>query len=376
MKEPNLPIVLDVFRTGGEMSRGSVARATGLSTATASKSVRRLVEAGLLVEEWRGPGRVAKAAVPVHLNAACGAVLGIDLGGTHLRLALADFAGGIFARTTELIGPDSSPEAILARVEIVGRGLIRENGTRLLAIGLATPGIVDTEAGVVRMARNLQGWREVPICNMLESAFGVPAVVENDVNAAALGERWRGAARGQESVLFVAIGTGIGAGLVLKGEIYRGAHFAAGEINRLPVGTRDSPEYLEDRASGPAIVRRAVEFGCSPAGREQPTTDAVFAAAAAGNVAARRAVEEAVQAIAFGTGVLLAAMDPSIVVLGGGVSSQGKALLDPVKAAISGVVRLYCDVVLSELGVDAQLLGAVFVGLKRADLALTIREAS
>lgn len=369
MKVRNLPIVLDVFRTGGEMSRAGVARATGMSTATASKSVQRLLDAGLLVEDGHAPGRIGKAARRVRLNAACGAVLSIDLGGTHLRVALSDFAGGILARTTEVIGPDFSPEGIVARIEMVGKGLGRENGARLLAIGLATPGIVDTEAGVVGRARNLQEWREVPIRKMLERAFGVPAVVENDVNAAAMGERWRGAARGHASVLFVAIGTGVGAGLVLNGEIYRGAHFAAGEINLLPVGAG----YLEDRASGPAIVRRAVEFGYTAAEGQQPTTDAVFVAAAAGNVAALRAVEEGIQAIAFGTGVLVAAVDPSIVVLGGGVSSQGNAFLDPVRAAISSVVRLYCDVVLSELGVDAQLLGAVFVGLKRADLALVDR---
>lgn len=373
MKELNLLIALDTFRTVGEMSRASLARATGMSAPTASKSVQQLVDVGLLVEDGRASGHIGKPATRVRFNAACGAVLGVDLGGTNLRLALSDLAGEILARTTEPIDRDAGPEGIVARIATVGNGLLRENGVQLTAIGLATPGIVDTEAGIVGIARNLKGWRDVPIRKMLETAFGVPAVVENDVNAAAMGERWRGAARGHESFLFVSIGTGVGAGLVLNGEIYRGAHFAAGEINLLPVDASGGEGYLEDRASGPAIVRRAVEFGYVVAAGDLPTTDTVFAAAAAGNEAAMRAVEEGVHAIAFGTGILLAAVDPSIVVLGGGVSSQGNAILDPVRKAISTLVRLRCDVVLSELGVDAQLHGAVFVGLKRADLALVDR---
>jgi predicted NBD/HSP70 family sugar kinase len=373
MKELNLLIVLDAFRTVGEMSRASVARATGMSAPTASKSVQQLIDAGLLVEEGRDSGRIGKPATRVRFNAGCGAVLGIDLGGTHLRLALSDLAGAISARTIEAIDPESGPEAIVARIGELGRELVAASGANLMAIGLATPGIVDTESGVVGTARNLKGWRDVPIRRMLEDAFGVPAVVENDVNAAAMGERWRGAARGHESFLFVSIGTGIGAGIVLDGDIYRGAHFAAGEINLLPVGSPGNEGYLEDRASGPAIVRRAIEFGFTTPAGSPPTTDAVFAAAAAGDTAAARAVSEGVQAIAFGAGVLLAAVDPSIVVLGGGVSSQGAAILEPVRAAIPGVVRLRCDVVLSELGVDAQLHGAVFAGLKRADLALVDR---
>lgn len=373
MKELNLLIVLDAFRTVGEMSRASVARATGMSAPTASKSVQQLIDAGLLVEQGLDSGHIGKPATRVRFNASCGAVLGIDLGGTHLRLALSDLAGGISARFIEAIDPDAGPEAIVARIEAVGKRLLAESGANLMAIGLATPGIVDTETGVVGTARNLRGWNNIPIRGMLEEAFGVPAVVENDVNAAAMGERWRGAARGHESFLFVSIGTGIGAGIVLDGEIYRGAHFAAGEINLLPVGTPGNEGYLEDRASGPGIVRRAIEFGYQPASGEPATTDGVFAAATAGDEAAQRAVTEGVQAMAFGTGVLLAAVDPSIVVLGGGVSSQGQSILDPVRAAIPNVVRLRCDVVLSELGVDAQLHGAVFVGLKRADLALVDR---
>ena len=373
LRKLNLLLVLDAFRRVGEMSRASVARATGMSAPTASKSVQQLIDSGLLVEEGQAHGNVGKPATRVRFNANFGAVIGIDLGGTHLRLAVSDLAGDIAARTIEAIDPEAGPERIVARVEAVGKALLAESGANLMAVGLATPGIVDTESGVVGTARNLKGWQNVPIRSMLESAFGVSAVVENDVNAAALGERWRGAARGHDSFVFVSIGTGIGAGLVLDGELYRGTHFAAGEINLLPVGAPGSESYLEDRASGPAIARRAGEFGFTPPRGEIVTTDSVFVAAAAGDPIAQRAVQEAVDAVALGTGVLLAAVDPSIVVLGGGVASQGEAILRPLLEAIPRVVRLRCDIVLSELGVDAQLHGAVFAGLQQADLALIAR---
>ncbi len=373
MKEINLLIVLDAFRTAGTLSRAAVARSTGISAPTASKSVQQLVDAGLLVEDGRDAGNIGKPATRIRFNAGCGAVLGIDLGGTHLRLAVSDLSGSIKGRSLEAIDPEAGPAAILARVKRLGNRLLDETGQSVMAIGLATPGIVNTEAGNVVTARNLKGWHDVPIGRMLEDAFGVPAVVENDVNAAALGERWHGAARGHDSFLFVSVGTGIGAGLILDGEIYRGTHFAAGEINLLPVGIPGDAAFLEDRGSGPGIIRRALELGFVGPANGRITTDLVFAAAASGDEAARRAVADGVNAIAFGTGVLMAAIDPSIVVLGGGVTSQGDTILRPVAEAIGNVVRLRCEVVLSELGVDAQLHGAVFVGLKRADLALVDR---
>jgi len=373
MKEINLLIILDAFRAAGTLSRAAVARSTGISAPTASKSVQQLVDAGLLVEDGRDAGNIGKPATRIRFNAACGAVLGIDLGGTHLRLAVSDLSGSIQGRSLEAIDPEAGPAAILARINELGNRLLNETGQSVMAIGLATPGIVNTEAGTVIAARNLKGWHDVPIKRMLEDTFGVPAVVENDVNAAALGERWHGAARGHDSFLFVSIGTGIGAGLILDGEIYRGTHFAAGEINLLPVGVPGDAAFLEDRGSGPGIVRRALELGFVAPPNGRITTDGVFAAASAGDEAARRAVADGVNAIAFGTGVLMAAIDPSIVVLGGGVTSQGDAILRPVTEAIGNVVRLRCEVVLSELGVDAQLHGALFVGLKRADLALVDR---
>ncbi len=373
MRQINLLVVLDAFRSVGEMSRATVARATGISASTASKTVQELIDAGILMDEARESGRIARPSTHVRLNASCCAVVGIDLGGTHLHLALSDFAGQIHAQVSEPIDPESGPEAILGRIVSLCRELHSGKQAVPMAVGMATPGTVDTDAGVVRRARNLRGWENEPLRQMLEDAFGVPAVIENDVNAAAMGERWHGAAQGHESFIFVAVGTGIGAGLVIDGRPYRGAHFAAGEINLVPMRIDGEDTFIEDRGSGPAIVRRALALGYEPPAGENPTALTVFEAAATGDRAAVQAVEEGIKAIAFGAGILVAAVDPSIVVLGGGVSTQGDALLLPMREAIARVTRVHCDVVLSELGADAQLHGALYLGLKRADLALVDR---
>ncbi len=126
MRELNLLIVLDAFRIAGQMSRASVARATGLSAPTASKSVQQLVDVGLLVEQGRESGNIGKPATKVSFNAAYGSVLGIDLGGTHLRMVVSDLAGRFSARCIEVIDASSGPDAILGRIEAVGRELLAQ----------------------------------------------------------------------------------------------------------------------------------------------------------------------------------------------------------------------------------------------------------
>lgn len=370
MRELNLLIVLEAFRRQGAISRADVARETGISAPTVSKIVAQLLTAGLLMEEGPGVSTGGKRPSVLRFNGSVARVLGIDLGGTHLRLAVSDLNGAILARSEEAIEPAAGPVAIVDAIALAGRRLLEETGTtRLLAVALATPGVVDVERGVVVAARNLRGWREVPVRQLLTDRFGVPATVENDVNAAAEGERWRGAGRGHDTLVFVAIGTGIGAGVIIGGELHRGAHFAAGEINGLRAGTDDGA-ILEDVVSGPAIVRRARARGVCARDGGILTTEAVFSLARAGDPAAAEVVSEAVRATAGGVGALIAAIDPTVVVFGGGVSRQGAALIGAVRAEIGRSARPRAELVLSGLSVDAQLYGAVYAALRLADSAL------
>lgn len=374
LKELNTLIVLEMFRNRAAASRAEVARLTGISAPTVSKVVERLIVAGLLLEEGAGVSRGGKRPTLLRFNSEYGQVLGIDLGGTHLRVAVANLDGTFLTKTVEDIDATAGPEAILRGVVESGHRALRQcGGERPIAVALATPGIVDVERGVVVAARNLAGWKGVPVRAVLAEGFDAPVTVDNDVNLAAVGERWHGAGHGHDDVVFVSIGTGIGAGILVGGQVHRGSNFAAGEINSLPSGHRaeegKGEAGLEDVASGPAILRRArTRHLFAPTGHL--TTDAVFDLARDGDPVAREVIAEAVDALARGVAALLAGIDPSVVVIGGGVSRQGDALLEPLRQRLSAMVRLRAKLLRSALGVDAQLYGAVFTALRLADESL------
>jgi glucokinase len=374
LKELNTLIVLEMFRNQGALSRADVARMTGISAPTVSKVVERLIDSRLVLEEGTGTSTGGKRPTLLRFNARYGHVLGIDLGGTHLRFALATLDGAFLEQTVEDIDPSAGPDAILGRIVAGARQLLGRHGaSRPIAAALATPGIVDVERGEVVAARNLKGWKDVPVRRVLAEGLDAPVTIDNDVNFAAVGERWHGAGQGHDQVVFVSIGTGIGAGILVDGRVHRGANFAAGEINSLPSGVRgadgDTEIGLEDIASGPAIVRRAEARGvCAPRGRL--TTDLIFEMAEKGDTSAGAVIEEAVGALAHGVAALIAAVDPSVVVIGGGVSRHGEALLRPLRGEVGRLVRLRARLLRSELGVDAQLHGAVFAALRLADESL------
>ena len=374
LKELNTLLALETFRARGALSRADVARLTGISPPTVSKIVENLVAARLLTEEGAGNSTGGKPPALLRFNAAYGRVLGIDLGGTHLRTAVAALDGTLHEKDEEEIDASAGPEVVLRRVVAAGKeALSRVKAERPLAVALATPGLVDVHTGVVLGARNLRGWQNVHVREILSAGFGAPVIVDNDVNLAAVGERWHGAAAGHDDVVFVAIGTGIGAGILIGGQPHRGHNWAAGEVNALPSGypalEGDGEAGLEDVASGPAISRRAAARGLCRDG--QPlTAEEIFALAASDDSTAVSVIAEAVDALARGVAALVAALDPHVVVIGGGVSRQGDALLGPLRERVTAMVRRPAPIVRSALGVDAQLHGAAFAALRLADESL------
>lgn len=294
-------------------------------------------------------------------------LLGIDLGGSSLRVAVAGPDGAIVERRLSPVDPGVGPERILDAIVEEGRAALAACGrAQPAAVGVSTPGIVDPAAGIVLAARNLRGWTNVPVRAALEAGFGAPVAVENDVNLAALGEQRWGAGRAHDPLVFLAIGTGVGAGIIVNARLHRGAHLAAGEVNRIPSGMLDAHGRevgVEDVAGGPAIVRRAAERGVRlPDG--PLTAEAVFALAGQGDARAVAAVDDAARALARAAAALIATVDPAIIVVGGGLSLQGEALLAPVRQQIAVLGYAGTPIVLSALGVDAQLHGAIAAALE------------
>jgi predicted NBD/HSP70 family sugar kinase len=208
---------------------------------------------------------------------------------------------------------------------------------------------------------------------MLRRRFPVPVQVENDVNLAALGEMWRGAGRGRRHLLFVAPGTGIGAGIIIDGRLHGGAHHFAGEIGYCC----PSPEYLDEDygllgcletlASGPGLLRRARER-LGGRLRADATARDVFEMARAGDAEAAALCEETATLIGIAVGNVVAALDPEVVVFGGGLSREGESLLGRVREVVYRMVPVRPEIVVSTLGDDAQLHGAVRAALEAAGL--------
>lgn len=316
-------------------------------------------------------------------------VVGVDVGGTKIAAAVVDAVGQMCGRVqvpTDVRGAEATLESI---AEAIRRALSAAGVARgdVLAAGLGIPGKVDPEAGVGILSVNL-GWRDVPVKALLEARLGMPCTLENDVKAATLGEGRFGAGRGRRNFIYLSVGTGIAAGLILDGRLYRGSTGMAGEVGHAiidPHGPRckcGARGCLEAVASGPAIAARAKEalrtsrptllrdWAAGPDG--QVTAEQVFAAAAQGDPVAQEVVEGAGTYLGLAISQLIMAFDPQLVVLGGGVAQGGDLLLQAIhrelhrQAEESFVFREMLKpecVQLTALGTDVGILGAAALAM-------------
>lgn len=308
------------------------------------------------------------------------AFIGIDLGGTRLRVAVADKRGEVrtvMRRHTE--AARGSEHVINRIVDTVDRALdrvgLRPSEVRALGIGL--PGPVDPRKGVVFFAPNLPGWKDVPINAVLTARTRIPSFLHHDAHLAAYGEAKRGAAQGAKDAIYVTVSTGIGAGLIFDGHMYTGANGVTGELGHIviePGGPRctcGNYGCLEAVASGTAIARMAREVwqGRSEtalhrsAGSDGPTARDVVRAARAGDAIAKRILERAGTALGIGLGTVVNLLNPEVLVLGGSVTKAGPLLLRPMRASLQAssweVARRGLRIIAPALGQDAGLIGAV-----------------
>ena len=290
--------------------------------------------------------------------------LGIDIGGTKIAVGLVTPEGRVLhsARVpTPLTGGFAILDAAL--------GLARETlaGQSVTAIGIGTGGQVDAARGVVVSATDLlPGWAGTDVAGAFQSAFGLPCAVDNDVNALAVGEARLGAGRGLGSVVFLALGTGVGGAWVRDGQVHHGATWTGGEFGHLYLtASADAPrQTLEDWASGPGLARTYLERTGQAA-----TGEAIAAEAAADpNCPAAWAIERTGEALGFGLSSLANALDPELIVVGGGLASLGDVLFGPARAVLArcglpGPAR--CPVVAAALGAEASLVGAACLTMPR-----------
>jgi glucokinase len=313
------------------------------------------------------------------------AVIGLDLGATKLAGALFDRDGNILARDGALLGQREGDE-VGQLVSGCGRALRRvagERGIDVEAVGVSVPGIAGRRDGTV-WAPNIVGWEQYPLRAVLRAELGesCPIVVESDRAASILGEVSRGIARGRRHAIFLAVGTGIGAGILVDGSILRGAHDIAGAIGWMGLDRPYRTEYdrrggFESHASGAGIARVAREILEANARHEGPlgmlapgeiTAQEVFAAYEAGDNLAARAVANAVECWGMAIGNMVSLFDPEIIVLGGGLFGPAAKLLDQIIAEArrwaQPVSFAKVNVCVSSLGPEACLYGTGELALR------------
>jgi glucokinase len=372
-----LQIIFREVARCGEISPAELARLFGLQLSTVNAKLRTLIQEGV-VESRERPKRL-------RLNPTFGYVAGIDLGGSHVHYALADFRGETLCESDEKIRPEDGPAKLIRQTQEGLRTLVAglpQHG-RLRAVAIGVPSPVTPKLGVVSWANNLPGWKDVHLKAELEREFRVPIYLENDANMAAIGEHWRGVAQAVDNFVFIALGTGIGAGVFVDGKLYVGRTGAAGELYRMNVEWLRWDEdfgdtgHFESYVSGLGIAAEGhksldTEVGGKPSGlREERDSYFVFQASREGNLRAREVLDKIFTMLGVGVANLVAVLDPDLIVFGGGVS---KGAPDSMLATVERVLRrIQPDpppLKLSALPDKAQTYGAIFSALGLAQDAV------
>jgi len=307
-----------------------------------------------------------------------GLVVGVDIGGSKIALMATDISSGQDLGHDRFPTPaEAGPDALIADLVSAIRGIVESTGrsaSDLRAVGLAVPGQVVFDAGRVITAGNLAGWRDVPLRDILCRELDVPAFVEQDANAAALGERWRGGAKEMNNFVFLALGTGAGAGIVVNGRLHRGYHNAAGEVGTFLMGRsylgkdRGGHGNLETLIGGRTVRRVAKRL----TGDDLGTGDAL----ARGETDRRLTPLSARVAdyVAMAIVAIATVLDPEAIVFGGGTAAAGDWFMEQVRERVRRELDPSPVMMPSVLGEDAQLHGAVFGALWELDPELALRE--
>lgn len=317
-------------------------------------------------------------------------ILGIDIGGTKLAVGLVTPAGELVAQDRVPTLASEGPDQVIVRLIDLCRRVVAQAGiawSQVLAAGVGCGGPLDPRTGVIKDPPNLPGWVEVPLVRLLEEALGVPVYLDNDANAAALGEHRFGAGRGVANMVYLTISTGVGGGVVVGGQLYQGENGNAGEIGHMSLVFDGRPcncgsrGCLEAYASGTSIAARAreavlageesllVSLAGSP---EAITGETVMAAMQQNDRLALRIWEETMEILGAGVANVINIFNPRRVVLGGGITNFGDLLFEPVRrialGRAMGPLAEVVEILPAELGGEVGILGAAAVALAQLKL--------
>lgn len=382
--------VLEGLRRLPNSTRAELADSCGLSVPTVSRAVARLIRDGHAEETTSPAAGVGRPPRTVRLRPAAACVLGVDAGGRHLRVVLADLGGTILAAATREVGGLDESRLTEVIADLAREAMQAAPTGRLIAAAVGISGIVEAQTGRIILSPDLPGLPGVPVRERLGDVLGVPVAIDNDDLLAAVAEAATGAAVGCRDVVFLSLGYGLGAGIIVGGRPVRGADAAAGAIAYL------APGRLTERASGRAIPLRyaelaatggehdgAIDSSGNPAGdvgrpeaRDQLDAAAIFERAAAGDAFATQVVAEVVDALGELVVNIAAILDPEVIVLGGGLAKTGQVLLSPLADRLATSVPYPPRLAASTLAEQAVAQGAALLAFSVAKQHLAARYGS
>jgi predicted NBD/HSP70 family sugar kinase len=369
LRAHNERTLLEHLRRAGPSSRPQLARVAGLSKPTVSQALANLERAGLVRRAGAASPSLGRKAMLYEFDPTAGYVVGIDIGREWIRVVAADLSGAIVARSDERNRARSSA-ALVAAVAAVAHEVVAAAGLtwdRVAHTVVGGPGVFDPDSDRLRHAPNLPGWSRPGLMSSLREALPPSVALDNDANLAAVGERTYGSGRDAKTFVYVSVGTGIGMGIIIEGELYRGSHGAAGEVGYAPIAGDEGPDarrrgIAEAAASADAVVRTAKRLGMSGAS----SAKRVFAAARAGDELALAAVTAEAERLALVVSTVAAILDPEFVLLGGGVGGNIDLLRPPLERRLAELTPLAPPIAEAALGQDAIVLGAVANALDTA----------
>lgn len=380
-REINRGIVLGLLKSHGPLSRPALAKRAGLAKGTVTSVVEQLIADGMVHETGQGTSAPSGGRPPrlVEFNSTSQHLVGIAIGARTTSVIVTDALGETLRRK-DAKTPAGKPERVLANAARLVRRAVDDTGVgTIAAIGVVVPGIVDPRTSVCLLAPNL-GWHDVAVADLLATEFSAPIFVHNTAQAVAVAEASEGAAVGHSEVVCVYASIGIGAGMLRHGQVVLGSAGVAGELGHCMIPGANRPcncgntGCLETLAAGPAIERAAaaaVASGKRTALTGTPTARDVAAAAARGDRVAGRIITDAAELLGIATSWLVNIVNPSIVLVTGGLAQIGAPLLDPMNASMRRHLVPQADRRLdfrpASLGSDGPIRGAVLLARQYAD---------
>lgn len=385
MKSINKKRVLQCIQDHAPISRAEISTKVKISKPTVSILVDELIQDNWVIEKGIGEASSQGGRRPIQLffNDKAAFVIGIDIGGTKVKMIISDLSGNIVAEnsfpTTEYL-----EKGLLKQISDEVESLVKKEKIepdRILGMGVGIPGITDTVSGLVVEAPSLN-WVDYSFINEAKKYFPYPIYADNDVNVAALGEQWLGKAKNKKNVLFIAIGTGIGSGIIINNQLYRGSSSAAGEMGYMVTDKNDVKSnfkpvfhrygYLESVAGGKSIGDMMTKIIQNE--KEHPlfekvktsdlTAEDTFKLAKSGDKIAMQIIDEATEHLSYGIVNAASLLNPEVIILGGGVSKSAEQILPNIREIVNQYLPSSVEIYTSQLGDNAGVLGAVSLFLR------------